>query len=221
MKSTQASALTQSVMEHYKKLEFADAIKIMLDNKEVFDPGDFHYNLGTLFLKQRNFVGARFHLEKALKVGRLESDAINNLETSKVALGVEEIESQKSFWSKGADTLYSIPVSYFITLGLLIGIVFLIQMKLRKMRDSVAFLMVLGLGFLPFVIKIAFFNQAQFAITFKEVELREGPASVFEVTRTLPQGLKIAIGEKTEGWVMVKSPVEYSGWAPLKDLGVL
>ena len=216
-----AKEIESKILQHYQSFEYDQAIKLMLSNKDVFSPIDFHYNLGTLFLKNKNFTVARYHLEKALSKGRIDEGVFNNLNASKMFLGVAEIESEHSFWTQKADTLYSLPVWPFVTVGLLITIAYLVVQKVNKTKNTIGFLICTLIAFLPFLIKVSFFNTANFAITFKDIELREGPAPVFEVTRTLPKGLKIVVGDPTEGWVMVKSPVEYSGWAKLSDLGVL
>ena len=51
----------------YLKKDFNACVDLLLKEKESFNPGLFHYNLGTVYLKLEKPAIGRYHLEKARK----------------------------------------------------------------------------------------------------------------------------------------------------------
>ena len=90
------SQLTKQLQELYINKKYDDAISLMLTEKKTFDAGQFHFNLGSLYIKQNNFPPAKFNLKKSIKSGGFIPGAFHNLNFIESKIQAEK--SDASFW---------------------------------------------------------------------------------------------------------------------------
>lgn len=194
----------------------------IIANKSKFDQKVFYYNIGTLFLKKKNFALARYHLEKSINLGWVGPQVLNNLNESKGQLyysynqGDDEIFIDKVFQS----TL-SLPPSIFLSFTLLLGILSLLYFKIKLKKICLSFILLCTFSLLPFLGNEFYLKRFKYAIALKDSSIREGPSGIFSEARFLPAGFKIIIERSTNGWFFISSPINYSGWIKKEDIGIL
>ena len=66
MTDTNTNPQPKSVEELYLSGDLEAAIDLALSQKSQMEPGHFHYNLGSLYLKKGDLGAARLNLEKAI-----------------------------------------------------------------------------------------------------------------------------------------------------------
>ena len=142
--------LSKSLEDPYLKHDYDTVQKKLLENKEFFDLGVFHYNLGTVLGKQKNFPAARYNLEKSLHLGFLDSRLKNNLQTVKKHLARNDIDTSYHWRDQFLNFGLSIPEPLFITWTLICLLVVLLLMRLRKLQRKITIVICLFLSILPF-----------------------------------------------------------------------
>lgn len=219
MKNSSTENILEDFQNHYLKGEYSAARELLLKNKSLFDQGVFHYNLGTVFLKEKEFAVARYHLEKAVKKGFLNGRTLNNLELSREKLSVKIIENSQSVLSNSFAKLVSAPSSFFIMLTLTMVLITLILK--RFLRNKFIFIVCLLISGTPILLNELFFDSYLSAVALKSIKVQEGPSKIFEQKTEIPEGVKIIVKKPKDGWFYIKHPVDLSGWIQGKDLGVL
>ena len=53
----------------YESKKYDEAIDLVTENRPLFEPGVYEFNLGTLFLAKKDFVKARINFEKSKDLG--------------------------------------------------------------------------------------------------------------------------------------------------------
>ena len=204
--------LPTSLENLYLKQDYATVQKKLLENKDTFDPGVFHYNLGTLFGKQGNFPAARYNLEKSLKLGFFDSRLKENLQTIKIHLANRDLDNSDHWKDQLLNWGAGFPESVFFTWSLLwcLGILLLIRFKkmIRKVTITISFL----LSILPISLSKFYFNDINYAINLQNTPLREGPSSIYPEMMMIEAGSKFIVREGNDGWFYIKSPSFLTGW---------
>ena len=204
--------LPTSLENLYLKQDYATVQKKLLENKDTFDPGVFHYNLGTILGKQGNFPAARYHLEKSLKLGFFDSRLKENLQTIKIHLANRDLDNSDHWRDQLLNWGPGFPESVFLTWSLLwcLGILLLIRFKkmIRKVTITISFL----LSILPISLSKFYFNDINYAINLQNTPLREGPSSIYPEMMMIEAGSKFIVREGNDGWFYIKSPSFLTGW---------
>jgi len=106
--------------ELYLKKDYKGAISYLLQNKQQLNSGIFHYNLGTVYSKIGEYPAARFHLEKSIKEGYINSSSLNNLTYVKSQLQVDDISTSTNLPDELMNTALSIPPAAYMSLSLIL-----------------------------------------------------------------------------------------------------
>jgi hypothetical protein len=227
IKSSQASThkLTETSMkmpfeELYLKKDYKGAVNYLLQNKQQFDSGIFHYNLGTLYSKTCDYPAARFHLEKAIKEGNINSSSLNNLAYVKGQLQVDDLSTSTNLSDQVMNSVLLIPPAAYLSMTLLFllcGILLLRAQRLVK-KASIAIFILLIMA--PLAFSNLYLGKINYAIALKDVPLYEGPSKIFSEKGTVKAGSKIILGDFKEGWFYVKFPIFLTGWISKDQLGL-
>lgn len=210
--------LGKSLEALYLKGDYQEAQKVLLAHKDQFEPGVFHYNLGTTLMKMGNFAAGRYHLEKALKNGYVDSKVIHNLSVAKGHLGVSDIESSK----KPLDMLLSIsldvPFSLYLSLTLIFALLVLVLYKFKKIMKGYLVIAALVLSLIPVLYSLLFVGQYNYAVALSDTPLREGPSQIYGEISKVKAGSKFIVGEMQDGWYYIQSPNFLAGWVKKDDI---
>lgn len=212
--------VASSFEDLYLKKDYKGAASYLLANKQQFNSGIFHYNLGTVYSKLGDFPAARFHLEKAIKEGYINSASLNNLNFIKSQLQVDDLSSSSSLPDQIMNSLLTVPSAAYLSftlIFLLIGISLIKSKKIvRKFSMAIMFLIVLA----PFLFSQIYVDKINYAVAFKDVPLYEGPSKIFAEKGRVKAGSKIILGEYKEGWFYIKFPISLTGWINKDQLGI-
>lgn len=224
MKNTSTSPKTlpshASFQELYLKKDYKGAAQYLLDNKQQMDSGIFHYNLGTVYSKMGDQATARFHLEKAIKEGYVNTAALNNLSFIKSELRVDDLTTSTQLPDQLMSTALAIPKTAYISITLLVGLFFILLIRFGKIQKKWLMALVLLISLLPTVFSYTYVERINFAVTLKDVPLYEGPSKIFSEKGKVRAGSKIVLGEFKDGWFYIEFPLSLAGWISKENIGV-
>lgn len=212
--------ILKSLEALYLQKNYEEATSLLIKNRSDLDPGLFHYNLGTVYAKWGNLAAGRYHLEKSIKTGFVNSASLNNSQYVKEQLAVDDLGSSQKYSDQWMNTTLGLPVSLFVSFALVMAIV---ALALKKYGDKiknwgVACLIVLGVA--PLLYKVGYLGKVNYAILLEEGVLREGPSRIFDQKAALNPGTKVIITKYDNGWYFISNPVHLSGWVERKNLGI-
>lgn len=212
-------SLVQTFDELYLKKDFKGALDYLLKNKKEIDSGIFHYNVGTIYSKLGEHATARYHLEKAIQIGYVNSATINNLEFVKSQLKVDDLSTSINFPDKFINTVTSIPSGAYLsmTLALLVGAMVLMKMKMIIKKGGIVAAFFFAL--IPFLFSVFYVNNINYAVALVDIPIYEGPSKIFSEKGQIRAGSKIVLGQFKEGWFQVEFPISLSGWVYKDQLG--
>lgn len=220
MKNSNTTEVLKELESLYIKKDYTKAIDLMLKNSSEFDKGLYHFNLGTIYTKLKNFPVARFHFEKSTVYGFSGQELRNNLEIAKS--GIQSIELEQSdniIDSIYAKSIYT-AVDYFYLASLILLLISVLLLVKKKISNLIFGLFCLLLT-IPVGYKLFVNDQVQVAILLKETKTKEGPSSVFQDTHEIPGGLKVIIDRPKDGWYLIRYPEHLSGWIKKEELGII
>jgi hypothetical protein len=215
-----ASTIAPTFEELYLKKDYKGAASYLLQNKQQLNSGIFHYNLGTVYSKMGDYPAARFQLEKAIKDGYINSSSINNLNYIKSQLQVDDISTSTSLPDQLMNTALAIPSAAYLSFSLiflLLGIIFVRTNKLVKKTSMILFAFLIAA---PLLFSGWYSDKINYAITFKDLPIYEGPSKIFSEKGKIKAGSKIILGDYKEGWFYVKFPISLAGWINKEQLGI-
>ncbi len=219
MENTNTVSLLKSLESTYLDKKYDETYNMFLKNKGLFDSGIYHYNLGTLHLKQANYAVGRFHLEKSLKDGFINIRSVNNLKYSLEKLNLTEEGNNSPLDGVVQKSLEVSSLSYLtVSLSLVLLILFLYKLKIIRRFSILIFLLIISAT--PFIISKLYLESKTFAIVLKDTTLREGPSGVYPETKVLEAGRKIVVKELDNDYFLIHSPKEYTGWIKKFDIGL-
>ena len=198
----------------YTKEEYSQARELLLKNKNLFSPGHFHYNIGTLYAKEGHLSAGRFHLEKALGKNYANKMVLNNLAVIKEQLSVGE---EASFLNQSL----LIPPALFTSATLVMVLVLLVAIKRKIISSSVWGLLFAILALAPWSFQKFYLSGVTSAIVLKDAPLHEGPSKIYSRSGEIPAGSKVILGQLYNGHYLVISPPNYSGHIHRDFLGLL
>lgn len=221
MKNNNISDLEKSLESLYLKKDYVQNIELLLKNSEHFGPGQFHYNLGTLHAKLQNFAAARFNLEKAYKLGQIDTKNINNLDYVREQLVVSDVSNSNNRIDNGMNIMVGIsPDLYLFCTLLLLLCVSCFWLK-KKLTSLSTLAVCISLSLIPFLGSKFYFSNFNYAVNLKQIQVYEGPSKVYEKKMEIDAGSKFLITGPTNGWYFIEKPISLSGWIEKKDIGIL
>ncbi|MFZ4712812.1 MAG: tetratricopeptide repeat protein [Bacteriovoracaceae bacterium] len=220
MNNSTTNELLKSLETLYTKAKYQEAIDLLLKNKESFDPGLFHYNLGSLYLKNKNLPVARFHLEKAYHLGFQVEEVLNNIKVTEAGLDLSTLESSGNQFTDNFYQALFLPASYMVGYFLMISLIVLWIKKWKKvswLATSLFFLLLVS----PLIVKFSLSQSLNVAVALKASHSKEGPSAIFENNHDIPAGLRLIVTKPKEGWYFIQYPTHLSGWIKSEDLGIM
>lgn len=219
-KPSVAPASPSSFDQLYLKKDYKGAIQYLLDNKEQFDSGIFHYNLGTVYSKMGDHATARFHLEKSIQDGYINSSSLNNLAFVKSQLQVDDLTTSTSLPDQLVNTASVIPPAGYFSLTLLLLVIFTLMIRFKKIQKKWIMAVVLLLAITPVIFSTIVVKDINYAVALKDIPLYEGPSKIFSEKGKVRAGSKIVLGQFKDGWFYVEFPISLSGWINKDQLGL-
>ena len=214
------SALSQELSLLYQEKDFSAYVEKLKEYRGDIAAPIFHYNLGTAYSKMDEFALGRFHLEKAKKLGVLDSRINKNLDYVESRLSISDLGSERSFFDRSVGILTNFDLQHYLFIFLLVLFFFLALWR-RYRKGSWKFLIVVFLISFPIFSPYILLKDYSSGIVMQDASLKEGPNEAFEETGIVPKGAKIIIGKRDGKWYLVKYPVHFSGWILEKDLAIL
>jgi hypothetical protein len=218
--SPRDSVKNSSFDELYLKKDYKGAAHYLLKNKQQIDSGIFHYNLGTVYSKMGDQAIARFHLEKAIQEGYINSSSLNNLTYVKSQLQVDDLTTSTSLPDEIINTAVSIPSAGYLSMTLALMLVFSILIRLKKIQKKWIMFAVLLISLSPIIMLNFYIKNINYAVALQDIPLYEGPSKIFNEKGTVRAGSKIIIGQFKDGWFQVEFPISLSGWINKDQLGL-
>lgn len=219
-KSTIESSVSSEFESLYLKKDYKAAAQYLLDNKQQMKSGIFHYNLGTVYSKMGDQATARYHLEKAVKDGYVNSAALNNLSFVKSQLSVDDLSTSTSLPDQFINTAINIPNQAYYSMSLILILVSLVLLKTKKMTSKWVMAGALVISLLPAAFFLTYVNNVNYAVTLKEIPLYEGPSKIFIEKGKIRAGSKVILGDFKDGWFFVEFPLSLAGWVNKDQLGL-
>ncbi len=212
--------ILKSLESLYLKRNYEEASTLLIKNRSEFEPGFFHYNLGTIYTKWGNLAAGRYHLEKSIKSGYVNSASLNNVQYIKEKLAVDDLASSKELHDQWMNTTLDLPMGLYISFALLMFVIVAGMKKFGKQLQVPVMALLLVVGVAPLLYKVTYLNKVNYAILLEEGVLREGPSRIFDQKAALNAGTKVIITKYDNGWYFISNPVHLSGWVERKNLGI-
>jgi hypothetical protein len=210
----------QSFEGLYLNKDYKGAVDFLLKNKQLFNSGTFHYNLGTTYSKVGDLPAARYHLEKSIQEGYINSSSINNLNFVKNKLEVDDINTSSSMLDQSMSLATSLPPSAYSFMSLIMFLIFFILFRLKRLQSRLKIIGLLICATVPLVFYAFVVVHLHAAIVFKDIPLQEGPSKIFAEKGKIKAGSKIIVGDFKDGWFFVKYPDSLVGWVKKEQLGL-
>jgi hypothetical protein len=198
----------------YHRGDYQGALRV-LENHQVHLPkGLWHYNMGTLNAKLENLPLSRYHFIMADIEGFTNKDLIKNKLLVEKKLDVPRHEKSLSisdYLMRGSlEATYGI----FTTISLFL-ILCGIFLSIRKSNlKAMKFPLIFSLFFLLFNFWVLSWEKY---IVMENLNIHEGPSSIFLTNQELPSGVMIVVKEK-EDWLEILYPSQYAGW--IRNTGI-
>jgi hypothetical protein len=212
--------ILKSLEELYLKKNYEEASTLLIKNKSDLDTGLFHYNLGTVYAKWGNLAAGRYHIEKSIKSGFVNSASLNNNQFIKEQLALDDLNTSKSLNDQWMDFSLALPLGAYFLFALTLSLIAVGWKKFNKDVNSyvLAFLLILGVA--PLTYKLTVVDKVNYAVLLEEGAVREGPSRIFDQKAALNPGTKVIITKYDNGWYFISNPIHLSGWIERKNLGI-
>lgn len=218
------TAMTKSSDQNFEELylnkDFKGAADYLLKNKQLFSSGTFHYNLGTTYSKLGDHAAARFHLEKSIQEGYINSSSLNNLNFVKSKLEVDDVTTSSSIFDQSMNIATELPLAAYSLISLILFLIVIILLRFKKLQSRLRLATLVILAVAPLVFYSLIVAHLHPAIVFKDISLQEGPSKIFAEKGKVKAGSKILVGDFKDGWFFVKHPESLVGWVTKEQLGL-
>ena len=219
MSNTNTMNILKSVEDLYLKGDYQSAINELLKAKSQLDAGLFHFNLGTLHLKQNSLGPARYNLEKAKSIGFNYSIVKKNINVIKADQSIVDISNGGTYFNQAMINTIETPMYMFGLSALLISIVLILLARYKKISlQSFAILFLLIVA-APFSIKFYTYSQLDDVVVMQDSSILEGPSKIYSENGTIKAGSKVIIGKKLNNWYLIEYPDQVSGWIHREKIG--
>ncbi|MBT3584166.1 MAG: SH3 domain-containing protein [Halobacteriovoraceae bacterium] len=213
--------ILKSLESLYLEGKYPQAKELLVKNKDQFEAGLFHFNLGTLNAKIGEFAVGRYHLEKSLKKGFYNHKLLKNLDVIKTKLELPNIHSESSAWDQSINHALDIPINFYLTATLILLVSTLLFIRAKIVKSLAVKIVIVMIALIPFGFSKIYLEDVNHAILLKESSILEGPSKIYPELQKVKAGTKLIIGENIDGWFFIKYPLAYSGWVSRTDLGIL
>jgi hypothetical protein len=184
------------------------------------DSGIFHYNLGTVYSKMGDQATARFHLEKAIHEGYINTSSLNNLNYVKSQLQVDDLSTSIEIPDQFINVATALPPSAYHSFTLVLCLIAVVLIRFQKIKKKWVMALAFSLALSPVSFSIFYVKNINYAIALKDLPLYEGPSKIFNEKGQVRAGSKIVLGKFKEGWFYVEFPLSLSGWIKKDQLGL-
>ena len=220
MPNTSTNELLKSLQDHYANGKYEAGIDLLVDNRDSFDPAQFHYNLGTFYAKSNNMAAARYNLEKSLLSGAVGTEVYHNLRVVKSQLAVEDISNSPFIKDKLVDKGLTAPGGSFLLLTLVLILLTLLMYKFKVVQKSYVLAIALIISIVPVSIDKLYLGNLTYGVALERVNVYEGPSEIFDSVKSLEPGSKVIIGKIKKGWFFISNPIDASGWIKKDSLAL-
>ncbi len=214
------TTVNKSLEDVYLSGQYDQAIKQLLESKDKYPRGQFHYNLGTLHAKQGDLAVARFHLEKSVRLGFSNTHSWHNLDYVRTKLSLDDLSSSPNFSDRCLESVLNMTGGglWGLTLLCLIGIAIFVKKSNEISKKILVGLAILA--FLPGVFSELYIKKVRLAVALKDGQIHEGPSAIYQSKTSIRAGSKFVIGQMKDGWSFITHPISISGWVRNQDLGI-
>ena len=193
-----------------EKENYNDALMLLIQNKDNFDPAVYEYNLGTIWARKDKFVESRIHFEKAIKLGLINKEVVKNLNMVKDQLGVGYLEQTNSFEEDFFNASLNIDVYTPVLISSLLLILFM--MWIKNFLNIFSIIISVFLSLSPIFGYFYINEHYSINIIREDTIVREGPSKIFSETQVLPAGMKFISKKTGNNWYNVIVPKSHRGW---------
>jgi hypothetical protein len=209
----------EEFQKNFEAKDYNQALVVLLQNRDKFDPAVYEYNLGSVWARKEKFVESRVHFEKSIKLGLINKEVVSNLDMVKDQLGVGYLEEINTLEGKFINYTLGLDIYTPIILSSLILIMFLSLMG--KSISIIKFSFSLAIAAIPLVIYFHIDNNYQLNIVREEAIVRQGPSKIFPETQILPAGMKFISKKNANSWYNVIAPRSHRGWIQNPEMETL
>jgi len=207
----------KSLEQLYIEGNFDSALDGLLSLKSELSPGHFHYNMGTLYAKTGKYAASRYHLEKSISEGHINSKVLNNLSFVKEKIQPDDLNL--SPWGQTLMTLSPFSFYLYLLISLIFVMNLLLAVRFQKLKSPVLIGIFTLLSLFPISFKHFYLNKLNFAIGMEDIQIYEGPSKIYAQTGQIKAGSKVLVRNGGDGWFYIEVPTGHSGWVFKKDLG--
>lgn len=210
----------KSLEQYYQQKQYDKGVEWLLQNKDAYSKGQFHYNLGVFLTKEGNLAAGRYNFEKAIKEGYVNTQVYHNLTIVESQLNVNDISNSKSAFDQSINYALSISPDAYLLFSLILVLIVLTLKKLRLIKEWAIAGVFIALALIPFGASKLYLDRLDYAINLKEVKIFEGPSKMFPERGSIKPGTKVIIGQKDGEWLFIKSPLLLAGWVNKNDMAL-
>jgi len=211
-------ALTEA-KKFFVNKDYDQAIDVILKAKSTLDPGLFHYNIGSLYLKKNNLGPARFHLEKAREQGFTFPMLYKNLEFINSKAEIYDPSKAKSLEETVVAKFLDTPMNMFLILSLLLTSLSLLLFRFKYKGRGLVLGLLLVIALIPTVTKFSLERGLRVGVALQDLRVYEGPSKIYTDFGVISSGSRVILNQAHDGWSYVMSPKEIRGWVEIKEIG--
>ena len=194
----------------YETKKYEDALTILHENKPMFDPGVYEFNIGLIYIKQEHYTLARINLERAKEYGFMNNELNSALDEVKNFLDVTRLEENVSASDNINEILFDLPKEIFFSISVLLIIIFILYYKkIQSVAIRIASLVII---IFPIVFYFTVVSGKSEVVLLEELPVRRGPSEMFEEVQVVPKGMKVFINDQIGGWNLIVHPKSHQGW---------
>ncbi len=145
--------ITNTFQELYLNEKYQEAINLLLKHKDSYPKGVFHYNLGTLYLKQNEVAPARYNLEKAIADGYFTANVQKNHQNVMSRIVQEDIETSNQLIDKVLTKTASYPFEVYLVITLIFALIFTFIVHKFKIKNFIAIILFVLMASVPIAYK--------------------------------------------------------------------
>lgn len=219
MSESKAEQILKNAEQFYIKKDYEAALGVILEAKDTLDPGLFHFNLGSLYLKKGELGPARFHLEKAKDSGFSYPMLWKNLKYIQTQPQVLDPVKSKNIQEYVVGKTMDVPLSFVGIFSLLAVIIILFSLQRKWIERKFIAVILLLLSIAPLGISYSIKKGYNYAIALKPLRVYEGPSKIYPDYGEISAGSRVIINNFQDDWYYILSPRSQSGWVEKTDLG--
>lgn len=211
--------ILKSLQSDYASGNYQKFIENLIANKDMFDRGNFHFNLGSAQAHLGLLGPSRYNLEMARAYNSLQSGLSNNLEFVEKQVG-QNLSYNQPFFDTISIATKEINFDVMMLVLLVLAITSSLLLRFKKVNGKV-FGILISLSILPIGFKYYIDQNVKLGISITKVKSYEGPSGIFKEVGEITPGYKLYLKDIHEGWAFIFSPSYLSGWIKISDVGII